>query len=326
LRRPFAIAAAVALAACLGSRPENCRAKERIFSPHPEDTVPPERVPIDLAQVASSPALEDHVLGMGEAEAAARLGSFRLHGTLAMDFDGRARDQGRVVSLSEDRLVEQSATGDLHLRLLETSGDGLELLLAKGRLYGRSRYGPFVERDPAEDLDRYRDEVFGALRTLYLDSNRGWSLSPMNLSTVAGRSCQRFSVAHGKERPQEELPFTGRLDRDSQRHFEFLYGRALDDVRGSLCVDTETGVPLEAKVDVRWSARGDAGVSRVHAALAEKVESVGQAVAVNAPQEAQPEPHRPRGQAAALEKYGFLERTDGGLLAPSAATSPAPKN
>jgi len=324
LRRRLAIVALFAIS-CIGSRPENRRAKERIFSANPPEVVPPDRVPIDLAQLPTSPALEDHALEMGEAEAAARLGSFRLHGTLAMQFDARARGQGRLVSVSEDRLVEQSATGDVHLRLLESGGNGMELVLSKGHAYGRSRYGDFIERDPAEDVDRYRDEVFGALKTLYVDSNRGWSLSPMNLETVGGRSCQRFQVARGTERPVEgPAPFAGRLDPDSQRHFEFLYGRALDDVRGSLCLDKETGVPLQAKIDVRWSARGDAGSSQVRASLSESLDEVGQAVAVATPANAEPEPHRPRGQAAALEKYGFLERTDGGMLAPAAVGSAPP--
>ena len=322
--RPRLAIALLLAASCVGSRPENRRAKERIFSPHGDDTVPPERVPIDLAQLASSPPMQDHVLEMGEAEAAARLGSFRLRGTLTMQFDGRGGGAGRQVTLAEDRLVEQGADGSLHLRLNEGSGGGgMELVSSKGRLYGRGRYGSFVERDPGEDFDRYRDEVFGALRTLYVDSNHAWSLAPMNLTTVGGRSCQRFQVTRGTERPIEGPgAFTGRIDADSQRHFEFLDGRALDDVRGSLCLDPQTGVPLHAKIDVRWSARGDAGVVRVRALLDETEDSVGQLLAVAAPASADPEPHRPRGQAAALEKYGLLERSDGGLLAPS----PAPKN
>ncbi|MHB8419298.1 MAG: hypothetical protein ACYDCL_14570 [Myxococcales bacterium] len=326
MRLGIAIALAAAAAACLGSRPENRRAKERIFSAHPETLVPPDRVPIDLAALPASAEVQDHALEMGEAEAAARLGSFRLRGTLAMDFDGRARDRGQLVSLTEERLVEQAASGDLHLRLLESGGGGMELVLAQGRLYGRSRYGPFVERDPAEDLDRYRDEVFGALATLYRDGNRAWKLSPMNLETVGGRSCQRFDVTRGADRPTEgQEAFEGRLDPDSQKHFEFLYGRELDDARGSICLDRENGVPLQAKVELRWSASGDAGVVRVHAVLSETVDRVGQNVAVASPADALPEPHRPRGQAAALERYGFLERSDGGLLAPPAAAA-APKN
>ncbi len=309
------------VASCF-SRPENQRAKERIFSAHPVEATPPAQIPIDLAALASTPAMQDHALGMGEDEAAARLGSFRLHGTLNLTFSG----PGQNVSLTEDRLVEQSAGGDLHLRLLESTGAGLELIEAQGRLFGRSRYGPYVEREVTDELPRQRDEVFGALGSLYRASNRGWKLSAMDLQKVGGRSCQRFELGRGTERPDEhEEVFNGRLDPDSQRHFEFLYGRRLTAAQGSICLDGQTGVPLSAKIQLHWTARGDAGVAEIGADLNEAMEKAGEAVAVEAPPSPQPIPHRPRGQAAALERFGFLQRSDGGtLVAGNGASLPAP--
>jgi hypothetical protein len=299
------------VAACTFSRPENQRAKERIFSAHPVEAPPPAQIPIDLATLASTPAAQDHALGMGEEEAAARLGSFRLHGTLNLSFSG----PGQKIALTEDRLVEQAADGDLHLRLLESTGSGLELVLSNGRLVGRSRYGPYVEREITDELPRQRDEVFGVLGSLYRASNRGWKLSAMDMETIGGRSCQRFDLGHGAERPvEDEAVFNGRLDPDSQKHFEFLYGRALDSVKGSVCLDRQTGVPLSAKVQLLWSARGDAGVAEIKADLNEAIEKAGEAVAVESPPSPLPIPHRPRGQAAALERFGFLQRTDGGTL------------
>ena len=285
------------------------------------EPTPPAQIPIDLATLATTPAAQDHALGMGEAEAAARLSSFRLHGTLNLTFSG----PGQSVSLTEDRLVEQSAAGNLHLRLLENTGAGLEVVAAKGRLYGRSRYGPYVERELTDELPRQRDEVFGALGSLYRASNLGWKLTPRELQTVGGRSCQRFEIARGTERPTEqEEAFNGRLDPDSQRHFEFLYGRALDSAQGSICLDSQTAVPLSAKVQLHWTARGDGGVAKIEADLNEAFEKAGDAVAIEVPASPLPIPHRPRGQAAALERFGFLQRGDGGtLIAGNGASLPA---
>jgi hypothetical protein len=311
----------LACVACL-SRPENQRAKERIFSAHPVEPTPPAQIPIELASLASTPATQDHALEMGEEEAATRLGSYRLHGTLNLTFTGR----GQTVSLTEDRLAEHSAAGDLHLRLLESSGAGLELVESNGRLYGRSRYGPYVEREITDELPRQRDEVFGVLGSLYRASNRSWKLSAMDLQTVGGRSCQRFELGRGKERPDEhEEVFNGRLDPDSQKHFAFLYGRQLTAAQGSLCLDGKTGVPVSVKIRLHWTARGDAGVAEIEADLNEAIDKAGEAVAVEAPSAPLPVPHRPRGQAAALERFGFLQRSDGGtLVAGNGASFPAP--
>ncbi len=311
------------VASCSFSRPENQRAKERIFSAHPVEATPPAQIPIDLAALATSPETQDHTLGMGEAEAAARLGSFRLHGTLTLAFSG----PGQSVSLTEDRLVEQGAGGDLHLRLLESTGAGLELVESSGRLYGRSRYGPYVEREITDELPRQRDEVFGAIGSLYRASNRGWRLSAMDLQTVGGRSCQRFDISRGTERPIEhDEPFTGRLDPDSQKHFAFLFGRQLTAVKGTLCLDAQTGVALSAKLQVRWNARADAGIAEIKADLNQTVERIGESVAIEVPASPEPIPHRPRGQAAALERFGFLQRTDGGtLVAGNGGPAPAPE-
>ncbi len=275
---------------------------------------PPEKVPIDLARLASDPTTQDHALTMGEGEAAARLGSFRLTGHLVLSFDG----PGGKLALAEERLVEQSATGDLHLRLLDDPGDGMELVLASGKLAGRGRWGPFVAREANGELDRQRDEVFGALGSLYLLSDRGWKLSPKELTNSAGRACQRFDVDLGPARPPERPPrFTGRLDPDSVDHFAFLFGRALTSASGSLCLDQEAGVPLLANVTVRWIVRADGGSSRVTATLAQKLFDVGRSVVVAAPSPVLPRVRRPRGQAAALERFGFLKLGDGGTLVPT---------
>ncbi|MHB1844433.1 MAG: hypothetical protein ACYCWW_06300 [Deltaproteobacteria bacterium] len=310
MNRLSLIAAPLLVAGCLGNgRPDNERAKERIFTAHPVEPPEPWQLPIDAAKLDSDRASAARALSMGEDEAAHRLSSFVQRGTLALTFRG----PGQTVTLGEERLVEQSTSGDLHLRLLESSGNGMELVVAAGRVYGRNRYGPFVEREMSEEIRRQRDEVFGTLGTLYRLADHALKLSRMGSGHVSGRSCERYDLSLGTPDPsQDSLRFTGRLDADTEKRFAFLYDRRLEALSGSLCVDRETGVVLEAKLRADWSAAADAGVSQIHVELTQSLERAGQPIAIEAPPSPLPPPHRPHGPAATLAKYGYSQAPDAG--------------
>ncbi len=318
-RSSILVATTLLVAGCFGGgRSDNSRAKERIFAAHPAEPLAPWQLPIDAAKLAEDPALADHVLGMGEAEAARRLGSFTLRGTLHTSFRG----PGQTLSLTEDRLVEQSSEGDVHLRLLESSGSGMELLLAKGALYGRSRYGPFVQREVNDEFSRDRDLVWGALGALYLEADRAFHLAPAGERQVAGRRCERYEISLGEARPPlRPERFEGRLDDGTSKRFAFLHGRRLEETSGDVCVDRESGVVLAATLDVRWTASGDAGTAHATAELSETLRHVGEAIAIEEPSKPLPPPRRPRGPAGTLARFGFAELTDGGT--PGAPSQPA---
>jgi hypothetical protein len=298
------LAAAVLGAACGGSHAaENARAKARIFAPAADFPVPAPR-PIDIKTLERSPATQDAVLGMSETELRERVGSFRLRAKLRLSFSG----SGRTVTVDEDRLVEQSRTGDLHLRILDANGGGMEILFVAGKLYGRSRYGPFVLRDRQSGLAQQREEAAGALATLYALSDRGLSFHELG----AGQGCARFAIGAGPARPEAAPPrFVGRLDADTLKRFQFVYDRRVTEIGGELCVNPQ-GIVTEARVSMRWSAAGDAGSGETHAELEESLSDLGGDVRVDVPEHLEPEPHRPRGPFDTLDRFGFVQHLDGG--------------
>ena len=173
----LSLAGVLLLAACGGSHAaENARAKARIFAPA-SDFRSPAPSPLDVKALERSPETQDAILGMSETELAERVGSFRLRAKLHLGFSGA----GRAAAVDEERLVEQSKNGDLHLKITEGDGSGMEILSIDGKVYGRSRYGPFVLRDRQSGLADQREEVSGALATLYSLADRGLSFHELGL-------------------------------------------------------------------------------------------------------------------------------------------------
>ena len=253
--------------ACQSRRQENSRAKERIFSRQVVAPPNPASDPLAVDRLATDPTIQDRVLEMPETEVFGRVHGYRLRGKLAMTFAPTGRGQRQA--LTEDRLVERAENGDVQLRLQDSNDRGMEVLAVGKQSYGRSRYGPFFLRDADSDLDAQREDTFGALRTLYLESDRAWTLHDLGASTgPAKEACRRFQISLGTPRPpQRPERFAGRLDADTTRRFQFAYGKHLDAASGELCVAEPSGVVVGAQVSLRWTAAGDAGSGEVRVEL-----------------------------------------------------------
>ncbi len=304
---------ALSCVACQGRREENSRAKERIFSRQVVVPKDPANDPIAVDRLTSDVQLQDRVLEMPETEVMGRLHGFRLRGKLAMNFAG----SGQRRALSEERLVLQAQNGDLQLRLLDSNDRGMEILAVGNESYGRSRYGPFFLRDRDSDLESQTQDVFGALRTLYLESDRAWILQDAGRSDE-GEPCHKFQVSLGQPRPAPQPErFTGRLDPDTAKRFQFAYGKHLEAVSGDVCVDEGTGVVLNTHISLRWSASGDAGAGETRVELTQQIDRSAIPHELKVPSEVEPLPHRPRGPAATLSRYGFgPEKPDAGAVQP----------
>jgi hypothetical protein len=303
--------------ACQSRRSENSRAKERIFSRQVVTPPNPANDPLAVDRLASDAAVQDRVLEMPETEVFGRLHGFRLRGKLTMTFAGSGQRQ----SLTEERLALRAENGDLQLRLEDSNARGIEILVVGGRSYGRSRYGPFFLRDADSDLDAQREDIFGALRTLYLESDRAWALHDLGPSAESGKDpCRKFQISLGAPRPAKRPErFSGRMDPDTARRSQFAYGKRLEAVSGELCVAEGSGVVIDAQVSLRWAATGDAGAGEVRVELTQRIDRAGIPRELKAPSEVEPVPHRPRGPASTLSRFGFgPERGDAG--------PPQPKN
>jgi hypothetical protein len=302
---------------CPSRRAENSRAKQRIFSRQVVTPPNPANDVLSVEHLATDPIVQVRVLEMPETEAFDRLHGYRLRGKLAMTFAGSGQRQ----SLTEERLVMRAENGDLQLRLLDSNDRGMEQLVVGGQNYGRSRYGPFFLRDADSDLDAQREDVFGALRTLYLESDRAWDLRDLGPSAEAEKEpCRRFQISLGSPRPPKRPErFAGRLDPDTARRFQFAYGKRLEAASGEVCVAERSAVVVRAQVSLRWAAAGDAGSGEVRVELTQQIDRSAVPAQLEVPREVEPVPHRPRGPASTLTRFGFgPERGDAG--------PPQPKN
>jgi hypothetical protein len=72
------------------------------------------------------------------------------------------------------------------------------------------------------------------------------------------------------------------------------------------------GIVTAAHLTLHWVAGGDAGSGDVRAELEETVSDLGGDVRLAAPEGAQPEPHRPHGPFATLDRFGFVHHSDAG--------------
>ncbi len=307
------IAAALILAAALGgsacSSPEDQAAKARIFSP--ED--PPKVLQAAAEELAADDldddaALVDRVFAISAQEAAARVGPHVQKARVSF----RWSRGGSEVSLTEDRFVALGKGGDFHARVENDEKQGMEWVKVDGVSYARSRYAKFRERrrdrgssehvvaSAYSTLSTFRDWVHGAMR-----------LTPAGTTTVGGRKAVKYTVALGEvqeresENPLPDVVFPkGGPDDDTKLRITALEQGKPQSVSGTLVVDAETAVPLQADLKAAVAVPAEGGEARLELAMRLDVEGIGKAPSIKAPEHIEDAP-RPPGVVATLEAYGI---------------------
>jgi hypothetical protein len=332
---------ALLLALCLAAsckRSEDQAAKQRIFSPEePVGALASAKEPIDASRLADDPALAQRVLGMPQAEVAARLGAHRSQTKVQFSwFRGqRNPDGGTDVALSEDTSLAQGPGGDFSVRQENDRNQGFELVWVKGEVYVRGLFGSFRKRrTDRTDPERVRELAMGALPT-FDRLARGLKLKLVGTATAEGRKLVKYQVAGSAGRPRvaerKDLPKVdfpllsdgGRgPDPDTARRLEVWEKEEPAQVSGTLLVDDRTGVPVAADLQGTFkvmAAEGNQGPPAqldLRAVLA--TTEVGKDPGVKAPQyDAEPSvPH------AVKDPLRFLGRQP--AAAPGAASTEEP--
>lgn len=304
------LATALGIAAC--AEPEDRAAKARIFSPEdPPRVLQAAAEPIDAAALHEDPARIDRVLSISAREAVARLGPHVQNAKVS--FRWSRDDGGKQVKLTENRMVALGERGDFHVRIENDQHQGMEWVKVDGVSYARSRYARFRERrrdrgssehvvDSAyETLGTFRDWTHGALK-----------LTPAGTATVAGRRAIRYDVTLGTPHPPRERPLPDAVfpkdgpDPDTALRLAALEKGRPTSVRGSLLVDAETAVPLQAQLEAAVVVPGEQE-ARLELAVDLRVEGVGQKPRIAVPDHIEDAP-RPPGVVAILEAYGIARK------------------
>lgn len=311
MRLPLAasIAAACLLAACANE--QDRAARERIFSPEdPPRVLLAAAEPLDAGALAKDPALVDRVLSISAQEAAARIGPHR------QDVQVRFRwtAGGRNVALSEERMVVLGKGGDFHARIDNDERQGMEWVKVDGVSYARSRYAKFRERRRDRGASEHVvDEAYATLATFRDWMHGAVSLTRAGEKTVGGRRAIEYSLALGTPRDSARaahLPPVifpeGGPDPDTALRLAALEQGRVQSVTGTLAVDAETAVPLEAKLKAAVVVPGD---REARLELSIDLETKAHSGTIEVPEHIEDAP-RPPGVVATLEAYGFQRGND----------------
>ena len=324
--RRLLIAAALFGVAC--QNPVDKAAKARIFSP--ED--PPKfvtRAADDLGPSHLNDSAENikRVFTMSALEAEERLGPHQIKSALEFHWQGA----GNKSELDEVHTLTIGSHGDFAARLdagdrLGESKQGMEMIRAQGRVFARSRFQKFRERPRDRGAaDRYEQEVYDVLGTLYELFDGRIALSPEGEDSVAGRKVYKYRVVLAEKPPALEdngpkLPalVVPRNGPDAHLKAEQLLAQKREPrtLSGTLSVDAQTAVPLAARLEGTVEAPGEGSE---HATLRLLVDSsvpkVGTDLVVAVPKDVVTDADRPQSIAAALERFDLpraATKTDGG--------------
>lgn len=239
------------------------------------------------------------------------LGAHKFAGTSSI----RVSEGGQEVELlSDTTAITIDAKGRYHAKLENSKDYGREVYFVDGTMYLRPRYGKFHRRKPAADEEpaRVRDEIFGTLAANWELLFTRAELSDMGQVEVAGRSGKKIQI---KATPQDKARPTEKLTQRKWRE-----SITVSDVSGEIVLDTQTGIPLQAKLSgtIQFSREGKNLEMKVEVTHA--ISSVGAAADVAAPPDDQTVATQRRGREPD-DRQTLLEG-----IAPPAKRAPTPSN
>jgi len=296
------------LAACTTA--EDRAAKERIFSPEdPPKVLLAAAERLDPSRLPKDAALRDRIFSMPAEEARARIGSHEQKTHVAFGWSAGERE----VKLAEDRTVALAGTDDFHVVVENDERKGMEWVRVDGTSYTRSRWAKFRERrrdrgssdhvveSAYSTLQTFRDLVHGAIR-----------LEPSGEATVGGRRALRFTASLGEARADSsasKLPppvyAKDGPDPDTALRLAAAKNARPTSLVGTIAVDAETAVPLEADLKATLEVPADAdGNGAATLDLSVRLDVSGKAPKIAVPEHMEDAP-RPPGVVATLRAYGF---------------------
>lgn len=337
LKRLLAIAVVLSSAGC--HKPEDQAAKARIFSPEE----PPKFVTHATENLGADTLDTDgerirRVFQMSAAEAAERLGPHQMSSHVEFTWTNGSQQ----VSLDEDHTLTFGSPGDFIARLdsgdkLSDTRQGMEIERLGGRVWARSRFGHFRERNRDRGAaERYREQVYGVMPTLYqLFQGRVALIKEGAADSASGRKAIKYAIAlaqlgttpdaeAGPHLPPLAFPKEG-PDAHLKRELDFDAKRTAQTLEGRLLVDAETAVILDATIRGTLEAAGESGAkSQLQMSVSQHVSAVGKDPNLAPPKDALPDEGRPQGVAAALERFDLprLSHNDGGAAEAEEADEP----
>jgi antitoxin component of MazEF toxin-antitoxin module len=278
----LAAAALIALASCRGSGSDSDTADDEhsddfgglITSADPDDAV-------DVDRAATDPVALVRALRLPHHRVAELLGPHVFHATSSVDV---AVAGGEGVGAPAEKLdvtarIEYADATRFHA-VVENSADyGREIILSDGHLYLRPRYGAFHRRAPENEQEPagWRDDIFSELSGHLQLFATGLAVRDGGAIDVAGRPARRIELSRASE------PRQVRVGASPQRAWRS--SAEVESLSGEILLDSQTGVPLRARIEGVVNARRDERPVRIHVIVEHAIEAIGQPVTITVPPE-----------------------------------------
>ncbi len=266
---------------------------------------------INVDKAARDPRELGRAIQIAHHHVSSILGAHAFAGTSSIRVSEGSKE---VESLSDTTTVVFDAKGNYHATLANSKDYGREVFFVDGTMYLRPRYGKYHRRAPASDGEpaRVRDEIFGTLAANWELLYTRVELSDLGQVQVAGRPGKKIQIKAAPKdgaRPAETL--TQRAWRTSI---------SVTAVAGEVVLDTETGVPLQAKLTGTIQFSRDGKNFEMSVEVTHAMTSIGDAAVVAAP---------PADQTVATQRRGHEPDDRQTLLkgiGPPAKRAPTPSN
>lgn len=281
-----AVLIVAALSSCRGSGADGDADDERsddfgglVTSADPAETVDVERAAADPAALVRALRLPHHRVGE-------LLGAHVYRATSSVDVSvtGGEGGQGGVTpgeKLDVTARIEYADPG--HFRaVVDNSADyGREIVLSDGHLYLRPRHGAFHRRAPESEQEPagWRDDIYSELSGHLQLFAPGLAVRDGGAAEVAGRPARRIELSLASE------PRQVRVGSNPQRAWRSSV--EVESLSGEILLDSQTGVPLRARIEGVARARRDERPVRIHVIVEHEIEAIGQPVTIAAPPEEQ---------------------------------------
>lgn len=224
--------------------------------------------PINVDKAAKDPAELSRALARPYRELIAKIGphTYSINTETVVDEAGKS-----VETLSDHTTIELGATDAYHALYTNSADYGREVIFDGTTMFLRPRYQRWHGRAPEspEEPADVRDSFFEAINATWDLLAPGAELTDGGATQVAGRAARKVIV---KLSPSPRTPPSEPLVQRKWRE-----KRTVEAVTGELALDTETGLPLSAKL------QGIVSFTRDGRRFSMKLNVDGAATAIGAP-------------------------------------------
>lgn len=184
-----------------------------------------------------------------------------------------------VEALEVETSIDTAADGAFHARSQNSRDYGFEVVFAGGDLYLAPRYSRFHRRAPerASEPEDIRANMYGELGAHLELLARALTVDDRGVQPLGGRSAHQLAItkaARAREPAGEVL-----------EHRKWRDTVIVDEARGELFLDQETGIPLRAMVHGAVSFERDGQHFVMSFDVEHEISDIGAAVQVEAPPE-----------------------------------------